>query len=55
MFYVLLLQRILLTPPVASTIPIFDDKPLFYRSKCCKSGASRLATKLRVSRDAKAF
>jgi hypothetical protein len=36
MFYVLLLPRIFLTPPVASAIPILDDKPLSYRSKCCK-------------------
>jgi hypothetical protein len=36
MFYVLLLPRIFLTPPVASAIPILDDKPSSYRSKCCK-------------------
>jgi len=36
MFYVLLPPRIFLTPPVASAIPILDDKPSSYRSKCCK-------------------
>jgi hypothetical protein len=36
MFYVLLLPRVFLTPPVASAIPILDDKPSSYRSKCCK-------------------
>ena len=35
MFYVLLLPRVFLTPPVASAIPILDDKPSSYRSKCC--------------------
>jgi hypothetical protein len=39
MFYVLLLPRIFLTPPVASAIPILDDKPLSYRPKCCKCSA----------------
>jgi hypothetical protein len=36
MFYVLLLPRIFLMPPVASAIPFLDDKPLSYRSNCCK-------------------